>query len=262
MDAYTGFAGMYDTFMDNVPYEKWSENIIKILKEHGIEDGLVLELGCGTGQMTRLLSDAGYDMIGVDMSEDMLSVAMAENDEGKILYLNQDMREFELYGTVRAIVSVCDSMNYIIEDSDMIKVLKLVNNYLDPKGIFVFDINTVYKYEELLGEKTICENREDGSFIWENYYDPEEKINEYDLTIYSRLDEDEDLYERFDEVHYQRCYMLAELKDLIEEAGMDFVESFAVDMGEENDKSVSEIKGKNPEEYCEKIYVIAREKGK
>jgi len=259
MDAYTGFAGMYDTFMDNVPYEKWSENIINILKKHGIEDGLVLELGCGTGQMTRLLSDAGYDMIGVDMSEDMLSVAMAENEEGKILYLNQDMREFELYGTVRAVVSVCDSMNYIIDDEDMLQVLKLVNNYLDPKGIFVFDINTIYKYEELLGEKTICENREDGSFIWENFYDKEERINEYDLTIYSRLEEDEELYERFEEVHYQRAYDLAEMKELIEEAGMDFIDSFAVDMGE---GPVEEVPGKEPEEYCEKIYVIAREKGK
>ena len=86
-------------------------------------------------------------------------------------YLQQDMREFELYGTVRAIVSICDSMNYLEDYEDLVQVLKLANNYLDPKGVFVFDMNTVYKYREQLGEQTIAENREESSFIWENYFE-------------------------------------------------------------------------------------------
>ncbi|MCR5273156.1 MAG: class I SAM-dependent methyltransferase [Lachnospiraceae bacterium] len=257
MEAYTGFAEVYDLFMDNVPYEKWCENIVDILKSNGIEDGLVLELGCGTGKMTRLLSEAGYDMIGVDISEEMLAIAQEQNTDGKILYLNQDMREFELYGTVRAVVCVCDSINYILEDSDMEAVFKLVNNYLDPGGLFVFDINTVYKYEKLLGDTTICENRPIGSFIWENFYDETEHINEYDLTIYVK-GEDE-LYERFEEVHYQRAYYIEELKKLITDSGMTYLNAFPVDMGEG-------IPGKgedqNIEESCEKIYITAREKGK
>ena len=160
MEAYTSFAQVYDLFMDNVPYEEWCAYIAGILRDYGIEDGLVLELGCGTGSLTRALSGAGYDMIGVDNSEDMLEIAMDKQQEGEdILYLLQDMREFELYGTVRAVVSICDSMNYILTYEDLVQVLRLVNNYLDPGGILIFDMNTLYKYEEILGENTFAENR-------------------------------------------------------------------------------------------------------
>ena len=117
MDAYTGFAAVYDMFMDNIPYGEWCGYLTGLLREQGIADGLVLDLGCGTGIMTRLLAAEGYDMIGVDVSGEMLEIAM-ESEESKprgILYLQQDMREFELYGTVRAIVSICDSMNYLMK---------------------------------------------------------------------------------------------------------------------------------------------------
>ena len=151
--AYGSFAYVYDIFMDNVEYEKWAEYLIGRLREYGIEDGIVLELGCGTGVMTELLAESGYDMIGVDNSEEMLGEAMEKRAESgyEILYLEQDMREFELYGTVRAVVSVCDCMNYITEEDDLLTVFKLVNNYLDPDGIFIFDMNTPYKYREMLG---------------------------------------------------------------------------------------------------------------
>ena len=111
VEAYTSFAAVYDTFMDNVPYEEWGEYIHGMLCKYGVEDGIVLDLGCGTGTMTEILAGYGYDMIGVDNSEDMLELAMEKRIESghDILYLLQDMREFELYGTVRAVVSVCDS---------------------------------------------------------------------------------------------------------------------------------------------------------
>ncbi|MDD6075013.1 MAG: methyltransferase domain-containing protein, partial [Clostridium sp.] len=197
MEAYTGFAAVYDMFMDNIPYEEWSRYLISLLKEYGAEDGLVLDLGCGTGSITELLAAAGYDMIGVDLSEEMLQIAMEKKYESghDILYLRQDMREFELYGTVRAVVSICDSMNYILEQDDLVKVFSLVNNYLDPGGIFIFDLNTEYKYGTLLGNSTIAEDREESSFIWENTYDEEERINEYDLSIFIR--EEGDLYRKY-----------------------------------------------------------------
>ena len=132
MDAYTDFAKAYSLIMQDIPYDKWEKFILKTLKKYGIRDGLVLDLGCGTGEMTRRLKNAGYDMIGVDVSAEMLLRATECDSEG-ILYLNQDMREFELYGTVRAIVSVCDSMNYLTENGDLLTVLKLANNYLDPE---------------------------------------------------------------------------------------------------------------------------------
>ena len=139
MEAYTSFARVYDTFMDNVPYKEWADYLGKILKEYGIDDGLVLDLGCGTGSMTEMLASSGYDMIGVDNAEEMLEIAMEKKVESghDILYLLQDMREFELYGTVRAVISACDSVNYITDDEDLTEVFRLVNNYLDPEGLFV-----------------------------------------------------------------------------------------------------------------------------
>ena len=196
MNAYTTFAQVYDLFMDNVPYEEWSEYLLSVLKEYGIHSGVICDLGCGTGKMTRLLAKAGYDMIGVDLSEDMLAIASEQNEEG-ILYLCQDMCELELYGTAKAMVSVCDSINYLLEEDEIVWTLQSVNRYLEPGGIFIFDFNTVYKYETVLGDTTICENREEGSFIWENYYDKEEQINEYDLTLFIR--EEEQLYRKFEE---------------------------------------------------------------
>lgn len=219
MDAYTGFAEVYDLFMDEVPYREWADRIVEELRTCGIEEGLVLDLGCGTGSMTELLAEAGYDMIGVDASEEMLELA----DEKKrksghdILYLLQDMREFELYGTVRAIVSACDSLNYIIEEEDLRRVFELAHNYLDPDGIFLFDMNTPYKYEKVLAENVIAENREEGSFIWENYYDSEERINEYDLTLYIR--EEDGRYSRYEETHFQKAYDIMTVTGLLEEAG-------------------------------------------
>lgn len=252
MEAYTGFAQVYDLFMDNVPYEEWSRYLTKLLARYGVKEGILLELGCGTGKMTRLLTAAGYDMIGVDSSQEMLSLAMEQETPGQraheILYLCQDMRTFELYGTVAAAVSVCDSMNYLLTEEDFLEVLRLVNNYLDPGGLFVFDFNTVYKYREILGEQTICENREDASFIWDNYYDEEEQINEYDLTIYVR--ETEELYRRFEETHFQRGYELNTVKELIGRSGLEFVAAY--------DGFTKDA----PRADSQRICVVAREKGK
>lgn len=159
------------------------------------------------------------------------------------------MREFELYGTVKAVVSICDSINYILEEDDLREVFSLVNNYLDPKGMFIFDLNTKYKYEQM-GETTIAENREEASFIWDNYYDLEEEINEYELAIFIPEGEDSDLYRKFEEVHYQRAYDLAAICRLLEEAGMEFVTAY--------DAFTKDA----PRPESERIYVVAREKGK
>ena len=225
MEAYTGFAEVYDVFQDNVPYEEWCAYVTGLLAEYGVSGGLILDMGCGTGSLTELLAKAGYDMIGIDNSGEMLQIAMNKSrDSGlDILYLQQDMREFELYGTVRAVVSICDSMNYIMEYGDLVQVFRLVNNYLDPKGVFIFDLNTEYKYREMLADYTFAEDREESSFIWNNFYDEEDKVNEYDLTLFVKEGE---LYRKFEETHYQRAYSLEEIKQAIGEAGMEFVAAY------------------------------------
>ncbi|MEH2948543.1 methyltransferase domain-containing protein [Sporofaciens sp. JLR.KK001] len=228
MQAYTSFAEVYDIFMDNIPYEEWADYLDEMLKEYHIPNNMVLELGCGTGNMTELLASKGYDMIGVDNSEVMLEIAMEKRQKSghDILYLLQDMQAFELYGTVGGIVSVCDSINYVTDEKELKEVFSLVNNYLDPRGIFVFDFNTEYKYRELLGDRVIAEEREECSFIWDNYYNPEDKMNEYQLTLFVQSNEDKDLYRRYQEVHYQRAYTLEKIKTLIEKAGLRYVAAY------------------------------------
>ena len=251
MEAYTSFAAVYDTFMDNIPYEEWGAYLKSLLKEYDVKNGLVLDLGCGTGTMTEIFAEDGYDMIGIDNSEDMLEIAMEKKVESghDILYLLQDMREFELYGTVNAVVSICDSVNYITEEEELVEVFRLVNNYLDPKGIFIFDFNTEYKYREILGDCTIAENREECSFIWDNYYYEEEKINEYELSLFIQ-EEDSELYRKYEETHFQKAYTYETMRRLIEESGLEFVTAY---------DAFTHVK---PTEKSERIYMIARERGK
>lgn len=250
MEAYTDFARVYDELMDETPYMEWCGWIVSKLRENGIRDGLVLELGCGTGNMTELLYTAGYDMIGVDASADMLEQAVRKKEEANIdvLYLMQEMEAFELYGTVCAVVCCCDSINYLTEPEALLRCFKLVNNYLDPGGLFLFDFNTVHKYRDEIGDTVIAENREDCSFIWENTYDEDSRMNEYDLTLFLR--EADGRYGKHTETHMQRGYELAEIKELLEQAGLRFEGAF-------DDYTENE-----PDEKSGRIVVYARECGK
>lgn len=250
MAVYESFARVYDELMDDVPYEAWSEFITRYLKEKQIEDGLVLELGCGTGKLMELMAAAGYDMIGVDSSIDMLQIARekATKDPQAFLYLHQDMREFELYGTVRAVVSICDSINYILDEQDLETVFSLVNNYLDPGGYFIFDFNTQYKYRDVIGDDVIAEDRDDVSFIWYNQYDSENNLNYIDLNVFVR--EEDGRYQKFQEEHVQKGYTLTKIKTLLKNAGLIFIDAF-----DGYTKKAASLES-------ERVVVIARENGK
>lgn len=226
MDSYRGFAEVYDAFMDNVPYDEWTDYLLGLLFDYGIKEGKICDLACGTGSMTTGLSDAGFEMMGVDASFEMLSIADKNKGNRNILYINQDMRELELAEKMSAFVCICDGLNYILEKEELVQVFSGVKKYLNEGGIFIFDLNTVYKYKEILGETTIAENREDMSFIWENFYDETERVNEYDLTLYVRDREDETRFLRLEEVHYQKAYEISDIKESIEEAGMELIAVF------------------------------------
>lgn len=267
MEAYTDFAQVYDEFMDETPYEEWCKFLVGKLKKYGVgtsecdecvindevdsnlrqERNTILDLGCGTGTLTELLAQKGYDMIGVDNAQEMLQIAIRKRDRSglDILYLLQDMREFELYGTVGAVISVCDCLNYLLKEEEILQTFRLVHNYLYPGGVFIFDFNTVYKYADVIGDTTIAENRENCSFIWENFYHEAEEINEYDLTIYAR-EEGEELFYRFQETHYQRGYRLEQMCRLAQEAGLHILETLDADThGEVTPES-------------ERVYVVAK----
>ncbi|MBO7340168.1 MAG: methyltransferase domain-containing protein [Lachnospiraceae bacterium] len=266
-EAYTDFADVYDELMDDVPYEAWKDRIARLIQEYGVsqrvsgeektlesledalasERDLIVDLGCGTGTLTELLAKDGFDCIGVDNSEAMLAKAMEKKEESgsEILYLLQDMRELSLYSTVGTVVSVCDSLNYLLEEEELLQVFSLVNNYLYPRGLFIFDFNTDYKYREVIGDAVIAENREDCSFIWENFYDPEEGINEYDLTMF--LKREGELFERVSETHFQRGYEAARIEELLKKAGLEVVLLRDAD----TDGEVTET--------TERVYAVARE---
>ncbi len=222
MEMYGSFARVYDAFMDNIPYDAWSQHVRQRLVEAHIEDGIILDLGCGTGSMTGRLADMGYDMIGVDSSPDMLQIAQ-EKTRGKgsdILYLLQDIREFELYGTVRAVICCCDVLNYITDEEDLLQVFRLVNNYLDPNGLFLFDMKTVHHYRDELGDQTFADSRDDCSYIWENTWYEEEQINEYGLSLF--LQDEDGRYSRYDEQHWEKPYPAEKVIELIERSGLRF----------------------------------------
>lgn len=264
MEAYTTFAQVYDLFMDNVPYEEWSNYIVDKLRSFGIEDGMVVDLGCGTGKMARMLAKEGYQMIGVDLSMDMLEIAREqeylsedmddfsdeewENWSPSVFYLLQDMRELELFEPARAIYSACDSINYIVEEADLLQTFQCVYDSLEEDGIFLFDFNPEYKYRVLLADNTFAENREESSFIWENTFDPETGINEFDLTLFCKAEDGR--YERFEEVHYQKEYSLSTIRQLLEKAGFTLLAA--------NDAYTDQEVTPN----AERITVIARKAGK
>ncbi len=247
-EAYSDFAAVYDELMDNIPYEEWFNYLHGLLTEYGITDGIVAELGCGTGNITELMAKAGYDMIGIDNSISMLEIANTKKalSGSNSLYLCQDMREYELYGTVSAIISLCDSINYIYEPDELLEVLKLSNNYLDTDGIMIFDFHTRYYYKNIVADATIAEDRDNISFIWDNYYDDEADINELALSLFVR-EGDSDLYRKYEELHIQKGYTLEEMLSLVERSGLKLIAAYDAFTHEE------------ATEQSERIYIIARE---
>lgn len=223
MEIYNDFAAVYDTFMEDTPYEKWINFIDKTIKKEGITPKIICDLGCGTGKMCELFAEKGIDVIGIDGSEEMLMIAR-ENAMEKgmdILYLLQDMSEFELFGTVDIICSTCDSLNYLTDEKKVLSTFKWVNNYLEKGGLFIFDMNTPYKYKNVLGDRVFAHQTEDAAYIWENYYDEETNINEFGVTFF--IEDEDGRYFRTEEVHHQKVYDIEKVKKLLEEAGMELI---------------------------------------
>lgn len=244
---YGGFANVYDHMMNHIPYEEWFEKILQYLQNHGVTEGRICELGCGTGIMTEKFAAAGYSMIGLDKSTDMLALARQKQEESgsQILYLHQNMEEMELDAPVDAMISVCDSVNYLLQEDSMNALLARVKEYVKPGGYFIFDLKTAYCYRNIIGNQTWVEQDEEVSYIWENYFYEDQDINEYMLTIF-RKQPDSELYERIEEAHYQRAYSIERLRELIAEHGLFMEECFDADMVH------------RPNETSERVYLIVR----
>ena len=226
MDTYKGFADVYDRMMDNIPYEEWGDYIISLLQQKGIMPGAhILELGCGTGSICLRLSRAGYHMTGLDLSGEMLAVAEKKTKGEPIVYSKQDMTSFYFEEMFDAAISVCDSMNYLLEEEQFYNTLYRVKEHLKEGGCFLFDVKTPYFYEKVCGDQVFAEDQEDYSYIWDNCYDEKQKIHEYAVTIFEKLPEN-GYYQKFTEFHYQRAYEQKELKQMLLATGFQNVKLY------------------------------------
>lgn len=249
-EGYEAIAAVYDKLNADIDYCAWADFVEKAFDRFLLKrPELVLDLACGTGSMTVELARRGYDMIGVDGSEQMLSVAserayvnFGEEDEYRlpILYLLQDMRSFELYGTVGAVLCCLDSINYLIGDGDLEKCFGAVHNYLDPDGLFLFDVNTPYKFKNIYGDNAyILEDEIDGSAVycgWQNSFDPESGICDFYLTLFSEGEDGK--YIREEEHQRERMYSMESLRERLEKCGFEWLGAFSgYDFGEADEKN-------------------------
>jgi SAM-dependent methyltransferase len=244
---YDLLSRVYDSINSDIDYKAWADFFEKILdREAKARPELVLDLGCGTGKMTLELSSRGYDMTGIDYSPDMLDVARdaAEEQGADVLWLCQDMREFELYGTVDLTVSCLDCINHLTRPSDVDKTFKLVHNYLIPDGLFIFDINGKYKFENIYSDRSYVMEEDGGVCIWQNCYDEKKKICDFYITLFEECEDGR--YERYDEEQRERMYTLSEMKKLLEKCSLEFIGAY------------SDFEFKEATDDDERIYIVAR----
>ena len=222
---YSSLAGVYDVLNGDVDYGKWADFIVSVINKYStVPVKLVLDLGCGTGKMTFALRERGYDMTGVDISPEMLAKASEICRKKKIddvLWLCQDMTDFELYGTVDAAVCCLDGINHLTKVSDARRCLSLVHNYLVPDGLFIFDLNTPHKFETVYADNDYV-LEDDGVLVaWQNSYNEKTKLCDFYITTFT--ENSDGSYSREDSVGRERCYTARSIKKLLADAGFELL---------------------------------------
>lgn len=216
--AYQEFAYFYDSFNEAADYDALLQYICGELHAHGIEDGILADLGCGTGELTLRLSQSGYDVIGIDQSEEMLCVLREKAEEiglsGKVLLLCQDLLSLDLYGTIRAAVSTFDTYSHIGPQERFEQAIAKAAFFMEKGGVFLFDLNTPYKHREVLAGQTFTFEEEDACCRWSNRYDAQTGSVEICIDI-----EAHDPEEHFEERFTEYSYPLETVEQLLERYG-------------------------------------------
>lgn|SRR5690554_4450201 len=223
---YQEFAQVYDQLMKNVDYKAWVEYIENLFEYHKIKPKNIIDLACGTGNITIPLAQHKYNIIGIDISQDMLSIAeqKARDKTLNIQWLCQDIIEFQGFTQQDAIICACDGLNYILKDEDLQNIFSRIYTSLKKGGIFMFDMNSKYKIEEVLAGQTFADAGEEISYIWENYYDKEQEIIDFELSFFVKKKEN---YKRFNEFHQQKAYSLDEIIVFLKNAGFKKIEYYS-----------------------------------
>lgn len=243
--SYSSFAGVYDQLTVNVDYKRRAEYIADILKKQGIEDGLLLDLACGTGSLSVEFSKMGYEVIATDASPDMLMEARdkAYDEELNIMFLCQRMEETDLYGTVRAIVCALDSINHLTDLEALNKTFSVLKNFIDDGGIMVFDVNTLYKHREVLGNNTFIYDEENVFCAWQNRLLKDNKTVNINLDFFRKSG---NLYERYNENFNEIAFTDEEIVNAVEGGGFKVIARY------------DDLTGEAPNENSERVYYVIR----
>ncbi|MGM0379625.1 MAG: class I SAM-dependent DNA methyltransferase [Bacillota bacterium] len=239
MNQYSIFSLIYDDLMDNNDYDLWVNNLIKIFNKYKFRPKKIFELGCGTGNITRRLYNKGYSIIGSDISTEMLDIAQQKSFENnlKIKYLKQDMSNITYNKKVDCVLSICDGLNYIINEKKLTKTFSNIYNTLSDKGLFIFDISTIYKFKNIINDKIFSENFENFTYIWDNEYNPKDNILNFQLTVFIK---ENDHFQRYIENHIQKGHKVNNLKEIIKPyfKVLDIVNTNTLEKHKNNDKRV------------------------
>lgn len=218
---YTGFAEVYDELMGDVNYRNWAELYCDLMVQYGITKGKVCECACGTGALTIPLYKKGFQMTGVDISQEMLWIAAQKARKAGIAipFVRQDMRELHLHRPMDAVLATCDGVNYLLKEEDVLSFFKSAFQALRPGGGLFFDISTPYKLENKLGNQIICDDSEHITYFWQNAYHPATHLIDMHLCFFVR--QEDGSYKRIDEEQKQRAWTIPEIEGLLKDVGFD-----------------------------------------
>jgi len=222
--SYGVFSSVYDILTENVEYERIADKICSLLHKNGVDGGLLLDLGCGTGTLSFLLENKGYDVIGVDPSEDMLSVANEKkyDENSSAIFLCQSGEKLDLYGTIDCAVSVLDTVNHIPSLENIKETFKKISLFMNINGIFIFDVNTIYKHKEILADNTFVYDMDEVYCVWQNSFDIKNQRTDIDLDFFIK-NEDDDCYERYSESFSEYAYSTEDILKALTECGFEII---------------------------------------
>lgn len=223
--AYQHFAEVYDRLMDHAPYEQWVSFTNEVIKRRGNDIKKVVDLGCGTGEIAIRMDRLGYDVTGVDLSTEMLSLATSKSNEqkGNVRWIKQDIRSLEGFHDVELFISYCDVINYLTDKVDVLHAFEAVYNGLTNDGVFIFDVHHIDYAKQYLMDQTFTNVEEDIAYIWD--CQPGDNHGEmfHHITCFYPSN---NAYARFDEMHHQQVYEIEEYVQLLKKVGFAKIEIY------------------------------------
>ncbi|PLS01219.1 class I SAM-dependent DNA methyltransferase [Neobacillus cucumis] len=247
--SYEQFAYLYDELMKDAPYDQWVSFVKECLVKYDVKAKSLLDLACGTGELSVRFAKHGFDVTGVDLSEDMLSVAQAKSEVNgiKIPFFQQNMADLDGQGQFDVIGVFCDSLNYLQTEEEVKSTFKNVHQHLQDHGVFIFDVHSIHKITDVFINQTFALNEEDVSYIWNSFPGEYPNSVEHELTFFV-LEDRSGKYDRIDELHFQRTYPIEQYSNWLEAAGFQLVEISA------------DFEHAEPTPYSERIFFVAKKK--